>query len=66
MRVERIDVRRILRMFGITNQATYRSKDQFSNVQMSAPHLAFGGGWDASKLPEALASVQRWVEEKLK
>jgi alanyl-tRNA synthetase len=31
-----------------------------------APHLAFGGGKDISKLPEALASVQGWVEGKLK
>jgi alanyl-tRNA synthetase len=31
-----------------------------------APHLAFGGGKDASKLPEALASVKAWVEEKQK
>ena len=31
-----------------------------------APHLAFGGGRDASKLPEALASVKAWVEGKLK
>ena len=30
-----------------------------------APHLAFGGGRDASKLPKALASVQAWVEAKL-
>jgi len=31
-----------------------------------APHLAFGGGKDASKLPEALASVRSWVEGKMK
>jgi alanyl-tRNA synthetase len=31
-----------------------------------APHLAFGGGRDASKLPEALASVPGWLETKLK
>jgi alanyl-tRNA synthetase len=31
-----------------------------------APHLAFGGGQDASKLPEALASVRAWVEGKIK
>ena len=31
-----------------------------------APHLAFGGGRDASKLPEALTSVQAWVEAKTK
>jgi alanyl-tRNA synthetase len=31
-----------------------------------APHLAFGGGKDAGKLPEALASVKGWVEGKLK
>jgi alanyl-tRNA synthetase len=31
-----------------------------------APHLAFGGGKDASKLPEALASVRAWVEETMK
>jgi alanyl-tRNA synthetase len=31
-----------------------------------APHLAFGGGKDAAKLPEALASVRAWVKEKLK
>ncbi|MDI6769267.1 MAG: alanine--tRNA ligase [Anaerolineales bacterium] len=31
-----------------------------------SPHLAFGGGRDASKLPAALASVRGWVEEKLK
>jgi alanyl-tRNA synthetase len=29
-----------------------------------APHLAFGGGRDASKLPEALTSVRAWVEGK--
>ena len=31
-----------------------------------SPHLAFGGGRDATKLPEALASVRAWVEGKLK
>ncbi|MBA4379578.1 MAG: alanine--tRNA ligase [Anaerolinea sp.] len=31
-----------------------------------APHLAFGGGRDAAKLPEALASVRGWVVGKLK
>ncbi len=31
-----------------------------------APHLAFGGGRDASKLPEALANVPGWVAAKLK
>jgi alanyl-tRNA synthetase len=31
-----------------------------------APHLAFGGGKDAAKLPEALASVKAWVEGKIK
>ena len=31
-----------------------------------APHLAFGGGREAAKLPEALASVKGWVEGKLK
>lgn len=30
-----------------------------------APHLAFGGGKDVSKLPGALASVTGWLEEKL-
>jgi alanyl-tRNA synthetase len=30
-----------------------------------APHLAFGGGKDAAKLPEALASVRAWVEGKV-
>jgi alanyl-tRNA synthetase len=30
-----------------------------------APHLAFGGGKDAGKLPEALAGVKTWVESKL-
>ncbi len=29
-----------------------------------APHLAFGGGKDASKLTEALASVSAWIEER--
>jgi alanyl-tRNA synthetase len=31
-----------------------------------APHLAFGGGKDAARVPEALQSVKAWVEEKLK
>ncbi len=31
-----------------------------------APHLAFGGGKDVAKLSEALASVQPWLEGKLK
>jgi alanyl-tRNA synthetase len=31
-----------------------------------APHLAFGGGKDVSKLPEALASVSGWLAEKMK
>ena len=31
-----------------------------------APHLAFGGGRDATKIPEALASVSAWVEGKIK
>jgi alanyl-tRNA synthetase len=31
-----------------------------------APHLAFGGGKDAAKLPEALGSVRAWVEGKIK
>ena len=39
---------------------------QFGAGGGGAPHLAFGGGRDASKLPEALASVRGWVEEKLK
>ncbi len=30
-----------------------------------APHLAFGGGKDAAKLPEALASVRAWVDGKI-
>ncbi|MBE3120528.1 MAG: alanine--tRNA ligase, partial [Candidatus Atribacteria bacterium] len=30
-----------------------------------APHLAFGGGKDSAKLPEALASVRAWVEGKV-
>jgi alanyl-tRNA synthetase len=30
-----------------------------------APHLAFGGGKDAGKLSEALASVRPWLESKL-
>jgi alanyl-tRNA synthetase len=31
-----------------------------------APHLAFGGGKDASKIPEALASVKDWIKAKQK
>ena len=31
-----------------------------------APHLAFGGGKDAAKLPGALASVRGWLEKNLK
>ena len=31
-----------------------------------APHLAFGGGRDAAKIPEALASVRAWLEAKIK
>jgi alanyl-tRNA synthetase len=31
-----------------------------------APHLAFGGGRDGLKLPEALASAKGWVEGKMK
>jgi len=31
-----------------------------------APHLAFGGGKDIDKLPEALGSVRSWVEEIIK
>ena len=31
-----------------------------------APHLAFGGGKDVSKVGEALASVEGWLEEKTK
>jgi alanyl-tRNA synthetase len=31
-----------------------------------APHLAFGGGRDPSRLPEALASVKGWLEGKIK
>ena len=31
-----------------------------------APHLAFGGGKDATKLPEALSSVKEWVKGKIK
>ncbi len=30
-----------------------------------APHLAFGGGKDVSKLGDALASVPTWLEQKL-
>ena len=30
-----------------------------------APHLAFGGGKDADKLPEALESVTGWLTGKL-
>ncbi|MBN1452518.1 MAG: alanine--tRNA ligase [Anaerolineales bacterium] len=31
-----------------------------------APHLAFGGGKEPGKVGEALTSVPKWVEEKLK
>jgi alanyl-tRNA synthetase len=31
-----------------------------------APHLAFGGGKEAAKLPEALAGVGSWLAEKVK
>ena len=31
-----------------------------------APHLAFGGGRDSTKIPEAIASVEGWLEAKLK
>jgi len=31
-----------------------------------APHLAFGGGKDIAKLPEALGSVRAWVEGKIR
>jgi alanyl-tRNA synthetase len=31
-----------------------------------APHLAFGGGKDVSKISEALASVPNWIMEKTK
>lgn len=31
-----------------------------------APHLAFGGGKDVEKVGEALASVPKWVEERMK
>jgi alanyl-tRNA synthetase len=31
-----------------------------------APHLAFGGGKDITKLPEALSSVIDWIREKMK
>jgi alanyl-tRNA synthetase len=31
-----------------------------------APHLAYGGGRDATKLPDALASVKDWIAEKNK
>jgi alanyl-tRNA synthetase len=31
-----------------------------------APHLAFGGGKEAGKLPEALVSVEGWLAEKVK
>jgi alanyl-tRNA synthetase len=31
-----------------------------------APHMAFGGGKDTGKLPEALESVRPWMEERLK
>jgi len=30
-----------------------------------APHLAFGGGKDVTKVGDALASVPKWLEEKL-
>jgi alanyl-tRNA synthetase len=30
-----------------------------------APHLAFGGGKEAAKLPEALASARTWLEAKI-
>ncbi len=30
-----------------------------------APHLAYGGGKDASKIPAAIASVKEWVEGKV-
>jgi alanyl-tRNA synthetase len=30
-----------------------------------APHLAFGGGRDVAKVSEALASIPKWIEEKL-
>jgi alanyl-tRNA synthetase len=30
-----------------------------------APHLAFGGGKDIAKLPEALASVRNWMDGKI-
>jgi alanyl-tRNA synthetase len=30
-----------------------------------ASHLAFGGGRDVAKVNEALASVPKWVSEKL-
>jgi alanyl-tRNA synthetase len=31
-----------------------------------APHLAFGGGREAAKIPEALASVRTWLDSKIK
>ena len=31
-----------------------------------APHLAFGGGREAEKIPEALAGTKEWVGKKLK
>ena len=31
-----------------------------------APHMAFGGGRDANKIPEVLAGIKEWVGEKLK
>ncbi len=31
-----------------------------------APHLAFGGGKEPEKIPAAIASVKKWVEEKVK
>jgi len=30
-----------------------------------APHLAFGGGKNTAKIPEALASVREWVREQI-
>jgi alanyl-tRNA synthetase len=30
-----------------------------------APHLAFGGGRDAAKIPDALATVASWLTAKL-
>jgi len=31
-----------------------------------SPHLAFGGGRDATKIPTAIASVKSWLEDKTK